>query len=386
MLLRICPHSARTPSMCCRRSASRSLLRVSLFVALSLLFSCPAHADAYEAAIARAVVEKERALDSNDPVSWELALSRFLEVRSIEETKEAMYELGFVASKLRQDDLAVESYEVALALGLSGAPQRKATEFLALHSGNMTRLDVRGPARTVLFVAGRQRGILPLARPLVLFPGTVLLRAEMVDDQRVERRLVLETGASISLSLAPDDVSAPAPAPVSVRPTLVASGAQLSRPTPPRASAPTRSRVARDASPLSVVGSDSPGASQWTNTAANLLLWTGGALTVLSVVAVPVSNAALEGAREDLKTNCPQPAGDTCPATFEENQAAAQEAVDGIATYQAMRTGAWVGVGVGAAMVVTGLGIKLLGADGSGTALRFAVSPGAARIWVQRTY
>ena len=60
-----------------------------------------ARADAYNATLTRAIAAKERAMDVNEPARWEEALRLFQEADAIRATREASYELGHAAERLR---------------------------------------------------------------------------------------------------------------------------------------------------------------------------------------------------------------------------------------------------------------------------------------------
>src|SRR5262245_32460680 len=129
---------------------------------LSVLLMSPrqavAEADAYGAALTRAIAAKERALDVNEPPRWEEALRLFQEAAALRGTRECAYEIGFAAERLKREDLAVESYEAALDLGLVGPPRTRAQAYVAGHAAGLARLKVRGPAGVRLRVAGIDRG------------------------------------------------------------------------------------------------------------------------------------------------------------------------------------------------------------------------------------
>ena len=100
-------------------------MQVALALSLASVAS-PSFADAYDAAMAHAIAAKEKALDANDPSAWQEALRLFVEADALRATKDSKYELAFAASRLKEDDLAVEAYEASIALGLSGKAKDKA--------------------------------------------------------------------------------------------------------------------------------------------------------------------------------------------------------------------------------------------------------------------
>ncbi len=120
---------------------------LALLLSLALVTAhLPARADAWDAAMARAAAAKENALDENDPARWEEALRLFREADAIRASKESKYEIASAAAWLKQDDLACEAYEGAIALGLDGPAKVKANTFLTEHAPKVARLRLRGPA------------------------------------------------------------------------------------------------------------------------------------------------------------------------------------------------------------------------------------------------
>ncbi len=323
-------------------------LAVPLALALVTVGS-PARADEYDAAFTRAIAAKERALDTNDPASWQAAVDLFVEADRIRATKESKYELGAAASRLKQDDLAVEAFEVALSLGLEGPAADKARAFVAEHGKAMGRVEARGPSGSDLWVAGRWRGSLPLGRPLVVFPGKRRFELRAAGD-RTEREVGVTAGTTVVVDFTTERTSTPSvPGPrVDDRP----------RPEPP----------ARD----------------------DTLAWTltlgGTGVTVIGAVAMGLSFANLGAHRDRLADLCATPNGvDACAAAKPGKKEAAQSEVDSIATWKAVRTGSYIGVGVGVAAAGAGL-VMLLSRPPSKGAPRTAVgawpTPGGAQLGV----
>lgn len=145
------------------RAASATWHALAIF-AFCLLVRHAKAQDIYRAALLRAVVAKEQALDSNLTADWEQALLRFKQADAIQGTVESKYEIGVVAARLGYDDIAVEAYEIALELGLAGTAQAKARSFVTTHAPRMARLNIRGPDGAQVFVNGVERARLPLAR------------------------------------------------------------------------------------------------------------------------------------------------------------------------------------------------------------------------------
>jgi hypothetical protein len=320
-----------------------------LILACLLLATVPANADAFDAALARAIAAKERAMDSNDPASWEDALLRFVEADNLRATRETKYELGLAAAHLRQDDLAVESYEAAIDLGLEGSALDKARAFVGEHQSAMGRLDVHGPESTVIAV-GQRRRTLPLDRPMVLFPGSYSVRA-MVDGREVTVTVRVEAGgkAVVDLATAPRHEE-PADAAIERRGEHAAPGVgnrALAKPTE------------RD------------------HSLAWALVGSGAGLAVVGGGTVLGTTWALGSRRDELADLCAVSSDeDSCAYAHPGRQNEAQSKVDAIATTKAVRTGGWVGLGVGAGLAAIG-GVLLLGGAGedAGHGVSVAVVP-----------
>ena len=280
-------------------------------------------------------------MDSNDPASWEDALLRFQEADGLRATKETKYELGLAAAHLRQDDLAVESYEAAVDLGLEGSALDKARAFLAEHQSAMGRFDIHGPEGTWVHV-GQRRRTLPFDRPMVLFPGSHSVRA-MVEGREVTVTVRVEAGGKAVLDLAAS--------PTHEEPPEVA--------TVPRgdhgdlARAPSKPAERSHGLAWALVGS-------------------GAGLAVVGGGTVLGTTWALGSRRDELDDLCAVSSDeDSCRFAHPGKQNEAQSKVDAIATMKAIRTGGWVGLGVGAGLAAIG-GVLLLG--GSGDAAGHTVS------------
>jgi hypothetical protein len=331
-----------------------------------------ARADAYEATLTRAIAAKERALDVNEPARWEEALLLFQDADAIRSTRETKYELGYAAERLNREDLAVEAYEAAVELGLAGPPRAKAKTFIQRHVPGMARLSVRGTRSGRVRVAGNERGRLPLARPLVLFAEETALELVDPDGRVTTYHLALARGRTDVLDL---DAAVPAAPPArEPEPAVVATppaggtGAEATAPppappvvplSPPRPAAPPPGPppTPPPARPVVVSRADHPGA--W-------LIVTGLVVAAAGGVMVRVSNDKLQELRDDLRNHCHTLAGtDACaegnPGPTEHDIATSD--VDGIATWKGVRIGAWIGLGVGAAVTTAGVIIALLGRD-----------------------
>ncbi|MGZ3475920.1 MAG: hypothetical protein ACXWUG_18110 [Polyangiales bacterium] len=300
-------------------------LRRTLFALALVLAPATAHADAWDAAMARAGAAKEKALDAEDPTAWQGVLDLFIEADAIRETKESKYEIGFAAAKVKADDVAVEAYEQALALGLSGPPMEKAKEFLAANLSKMGRLDVRGPAGAQVYVTGRRRGALPLARPIVAFAGTAHVR--LISNGKVmERDLDLPGGETRIVDFTAEFAPPPPPPPVPVKPAPV---------VPPPSPAPKQS-----------------------DTLGWALVGTGAFVTISSGVLWVVAAHTVSSRRESLADVClsrDKNDSDVClTAANAQERDWAQEDANLIHTFKPLRIVGAVGVGVGVLTMAIG--------------------------------
>ncbi|HEY4157184.1 MAG TPA: hypothetical protein VGM29_03770 [Polyangiaceae bacterium] len=301
-------------------------------LALALLLASSAWADGFDAALRRAVAAKELALDHDEPAAWLETLRAFQDADAIHSTPETKYELGGAAAHLKQADLAVESYEAAVALGLQGAALSHAQEYLAQNAANMAHVSLRGSAGAEVRVDGAPRGRLPLARPLTVFAGAVKLEVVELDGTRQARALTLRAQETQELDLSVGPLAANAAPPSATNSTANAA--------PPSA---TNSTPAQSATPSAPIAG-------W------VLLVSGGAVLTAGVVLLPVAQGKLGDARGELAGLCLVRAGsDACTTPQTGQRDAAQSQVDRIATWKAWRAGAWAGVGTGAALATTGL-------------------------------
>jgi hypothetical protein len=326
--------------------------RLSIAVAIliaSAARSLPALADAYDATLARAIAAKERALDTNDPASWEDALALFQQADRIRSTKETKYELGSAAARLRQDDLAVEAFESALALGLEGGARDKARAFVDEHDAQMGRLEIAGPEGGEIYVGTRLRGTLPLGRPLVVFAGKSRLRVVLgAREARIE--ISVTAGQTQQVDFAPRfaDTAEPEPPP-----------GPLPAPPPP---APAPQPV-------------DPGPEPESNALGWALAIGGGAAALVGTGLVIGSSATIDSRRERLADLCAVPNGtDECTTAQPGKRADAQSEVDAIATWKAVRIGGWVGLGAGVAVAATGI-ILLAGGSKPRESAQWTVVP-----------
>lgn len=319
-----------------------SLFVVSLCAAL-LSFAGQAGADEYDALFTRAIAAKERALDSNDPASWAQALDLFVSADAVRATKEVKYELGSAAARLRQDDLAVEAFEAALELGLDGSAAEKARAFVSEKQSELGKLNVTGAEGTEIFIGDRLRARLPMAKPIVVFAGARSVRAVHAGRTTTHQAMV-KPGATASLALAE-----PGPTDGEAR------GAGAPPALPPR-------------------DTDEGGSTLgWPLTLG------GAGVFVASGVTLLIAGSSLSSHRDRLSTLCTVKDGsDECRLAEPGKRAEAQDEVDAIATWKSVRTGSFVGLGVGA--IATGIGVALLLGDkrSSAPASTWIVGPAPA--------
>jgi hypothetical protein len=89
------------------------------------------------------------------------------------------------------------------------------------------------------------------------------------------------------------------------------------------------------------------------------LVGAGVALAAAGGVMVAVSHARIDAERSDLRATCDVLDGtDACANANPGLEARAQDDVDAIATWKAVRIGSWIGVGAGA--VTAGIGVWTL--------------------------
>lgn len=300
-----------------------------LFAAALLLTPALGLADAYDAAFARAIAAKERALDENDPAAWEEALDRFEQADRLRATPECKYELAQAALRLRQDDLAVEALQAALELGLVGAARDKAQAAVDERLPKLARLALRGPERTEVRVRGRVRGVLPLARPLLLFAGDSRIELRR-DGQRVERVVALSGGATSELDVSDAFGAAPPPP----APWAPAAPPWTPPPAEPRPADPSVDRT-----------------GHW-------LLGVGLGVAVSGVVTAIAAQSAVTSSRSSLASRCARLDGtDACAVANPGERDRAQSDVDAIATYKSVRLTGYLATGVGTATAIIGIAL-----------------------------
>ena len=316
-----------------RRGAARVIAaHLALAIACTSVAST-SFADAYDAAMAHAIAAKEKAVDANDPSAWQEALRLFREADAVRSTKESKYELAFAAAHLKEDDLAVESYEASIAMGLSGKAKDKADAFVKEHAPKMARLSPTGPVGATITINGRFRGKVPVARPIVVFAGSVHVVVEGAKGTTIEDDVMTKPGETVTVDwtekLAPKVNDATTDA------------------KPPAAKPPDREVPVED------LGGGAR-ALGWT------LLITGGSLAVAGGVTTIIAGGSLGSRRDSLADNCLVLNGtDSCPTAKPDRQADAKSDVDAIATWKGVRTAGIVSMGVGGTLAIVGL-VRLL--------------------------
>jgi hypothetical protein len=317
----------------------RVLGSIALIVALATrALLVHADPDGYDERLVRAVAAKERALDADDTAHWREVLNAFQAADAVRDTPEVLYEIGYAAQRLKLIELAVEAFAGALELGLTGPARDKAAEYVTAHSQETATLNVVGPSGATLSVNGVPRATLPLRRPLVVLAGHVSLEAAAGGEHQ-SRELDLAPGARETADLTPAPAPIEAPAPAAPAP---ANDVPPARPGAPVATGPLATEPARGRGR----------AGPW------VLIGTGAAFTVVGAILIPVSNGRIDQGRNALDDSCQIRNGpDACYRANAGYEQAAQDQVDSIATYKAVRTGAWIGVGAGAVALVTGIAL-----------------------------
>lgn len=268
-----------------------------------------ARADAYDAALAKAIGAKEAAIQSNAPADWEAALRAMHAVETVRTTRETRYEIGVIAAHLRADDLAFEAFEGAVGLGLVGPGRTTAELFLDQHRAEMGRVRVRGPAGARVVVLQRVRAVLPSSAAIVVFAGTVTVGLEGVTT--ATRTLVVPAGTIVDVDFA--------------------------SPSSPAALEPPRPE----------------GTRPWTWS----LVVTGGAVAGSSLAAVVLASIAIPRHRSAIVALCPPEKldGDRCLAAPQDVRDTLVSERSALLTWSAVRTGGFVGLGLGVALATVGV-------------------------------
>ncbi|HEX6767294.1 MAG TPA: PEGA domain-containing protein [Polyangiaceae bacterium] len=291
---------------------------------LGLCIARPALADGYDSAVTRAAAARDRALETDNARDWQEALELFAAAIEFRPTKEAEFEFAEAALRLELEDEAFTAYRAALALGLEGKARERAAAFVETHEPRLGRLAVSGPTGARVYVDERKRGVLPLAEPIVVSPGTRSVHVDATNFRSFERHVVVDAGATTAIT-------------ATLEP-LVAS---------PASSARTPSDTAQRALPTS---KESP--HVWATPA----LIAGGGLVLAGAATFVVTTIALGNQRDKLDKQCVIVDGDECAATTPELVSAAQATSDDIATSKTVRwvsvSAAAVGAGIAAVSLI----------------------------------
>jgi hypothetical protein len=313
---------------------------VAAQLALSLALASVAtisSADAYDAAMAHGIAAKEKAVDSNDPSAWQEALRLFVEADAVRATKESKYELAFAASHLKEDDLAVEAYEAAIAMGLSGKAKDKADAFVKEHAPKMARIAPQGPPGAIISINGRIRGKVPVARPIVVFAGSVHVAVSDGKGKTITDDLVIAPGETANVDWTDK-----------LAPKASDKGEATGGGKPAK-----KDEVADREVPVEDLGAGARTLG-WT------LIVAGGSLAVAGGVTTVIASSSLSSRRDSLADNCLVLNGtDSCPTAKPDRQADAKSDVDAIATWKGARTAGVVALGAGATLAAVGL-VRLL--------------------------
>jgi hypothetical protein len=209
-------------------------------------------------------------------------------------------------------------------------------------------------------VVGIERGRLPLRRPLVVFPAAAELELVFPTGETTTHAVRPRTGRIEVVEVQPPAAAAPSvtPAPVPTpTPTPAAPAAPPIAALPPVPAPP-------ESAPAPPVDREVVPPPLEASTRGWWVAGAGAAVAAAAIVLIPVSSGRIESNRTALGMECVDPVvNDRCFAK-EGRADEAQVYSDGIATWKAVRTGAWVGAGVGLAAVVAGLVLRL--SDGRG--------------------
>jgi hypothetical protein len=199
---------AGSAHVACGMSWGRRCAGAVLFLT-ALLGAKDARADAYDDTLREGVAARDRARESDNTADWKHALTLFARAVAERDTLEARFELAEAASELGQNAVAFESYELSLDRGLSGKAAEIASAFMAAHEDEVARLELVGPAGSIVFVNGQRRAELPLARPLVVPAGRV--RLGLVAPRATPWEQAVYFDAQVVMHLAPELVLSPLP-------------------------------------------------------------------------------------------------------------------------------------------------------------------------------
>jgi hypothetical protein len=145
------------------------------------------------------------------------ALDEFRRAHSIAPSPRTLGHLGLTEGALNRWVDAVEHLSAALA-GAGDPWTQKNHDMLerglALARQHVAELTITGPAGVEVFVAGRDVGRLPLARPVLVAEGHVTVTAQAPGFRSFETTLAVAGGTDIPLALALEHVPPPVVAPI----------------------------------------------------------------------------------------------------------------------------------------------------------------------------
>lgn len=304
----------------------RSGLLLGACVAFTLSCTTAAWADDYTDAASRAAAARDRALETGRAQDWQEALELFAAAGELRPTPEAKFEFAEAARQLGFEDQALQAFEDALALGLTGKARERAEEFVAQRASAFGRLSVRGPAGARLYVDNAKRAVLPAPRSIVLAPGPHRVHVETGNQPPFERAVTIvasETNEVVVSRAAVLAQESTTPAPPALRPEP-----------------------------------DSP--SRWRTP----VLVASGGLVVAGVTTALVSSVLIASKRHDLEQECAelQDGGDECAATTATHVTTAQSLGNDILALKGVR---WVAVGA-AVLGAGGIVLALVGLSRDG--------------------
>ncbi|HKO95081.1 MAG TPA: PEGA domain-containing protein, partial [Polyangiaceae bacterium] len=170
-----------------------------------------ASADDYETELLGGVAARDRALETRDERDWRQALLHLGRAVALQSTAEAEFEFAEAAAHLALWPEAYSGYQAALALGIDGVAAVRAREFLDAHAAGVALLDLSGPAGAAVYVGERRRGALPLARPLAVSLGALVVRVEQPGFRTWQQQLTASAGTRTQLTVSLLPVAAAQP-------------------------------------------------------------------------------------------------------------------------------------------------------------------------------
>ena len=309
----------------------------------------------YRDALLRALVAKDKALDSDTAENWAETLRLLRTADAIQTVAVTKYEIALAAAELGQTDVAVENYEAGLNLGLPEKASDRARDYIVSHVSQLAQLQIDGPAETQILLRGVVRARLPRSQFINVAPGSVELEALFPDGRHAQQTLLLTAGRISKIVVTADDsesttaiskgatemANKPMSAADSDRPHtipwLVAPAASNNR------SLPNATTAAHRRSPV-------PSSPGWA------LVASGTTAAILSAAFIPITYARLSTSRDALRNACAVQTGgsDGCDHSKRGRRDEAQSASNSIATWKMARTVSWAGLFAGLAVTLGG--------------------------------